>query len=205
MTDEKECPECGGKMILNEEHNETVCVDCGLVETGDDVELFNYTSNNTEEVEESHSDDDDLVHKTFKVEHTDSDGLQDQPDAPSACLECGSEDIEPAKNKSDQFVCSNCKLVMYKRDHSKLPENRFSDQIDDFARADWSQQYDTAIVGLIKEPYRTYHEYYRIENPREFFEDCSNEQEQLRRIKDSGLEPFETLDLPQIDWRFSTH
>ena len=28
MTDEKECPDCGGKMILNEEHNETVCVDC---------------------------------------------------------------------------------------------------------------------------------------------------------------------------------
>jgi ribosomal protein S27AE len=86
MTDEKECPECGGKMILNEEHNETVCVDCGLVEesnsqsnetgddveplnkTWDDVEPVNYTSNNTEELEESHSDDDDLVHSIHKEE-----------------------------------------------------------------------------------------------------------------------------------------
>ena len=47
MTDEKECPDCGGKMILNEEHNETVCVDCVVEEsdsqsneTGDNQNLL---------------------------------------------------------------------------------------------------------------------------------------------------------------------
>ena len=75
MTDEKECPDCGGKMILNEEHNETVCVDCVVEEsdsqsneTGDNAELLNYTSINTEELEEFHSDDDDLVHSIHKEE-----------------------------------------------------------------------------------------------------------------------------------------
>jgi hypothetical protein len=133
-----------------------------------------------------------------------------QSDTPSACLECGSETIESAPDDSEQFVCSDCGLVMYKRDRS-LPESvsenldRFSEDRGDFARADWSEQTSTAIVGLIKEPERTDHEYYRIENPREFFEDCSGEQEQLQRIKESDLEPFETLDLPHIEWTFSTH
>jgi len=47
--------------------------------------------------------------------------------------------------------------------------------------------------------------YYRIENPREFFEGCSNEQDELKRIRESDLEPFETLDLPDIEWRYSVH
>lgn len=96
---------------------------------------------------------------------------------------------------------------MYKRDSSNVPDNmsRFSERLGEFAHADWSQQSQTAVVGLIKEPDRTYHGYYRIENPREFFEGCSGEQEQLNRIRESDLEPFETLDLPQVDWRFATH
>jgi hypothetical protein len=44
-----------------------------------------------------------------------------QSDIPSACFECGSEDIEPADDKSEksQFVCLDCGLVMNNQTSSK--------------------------------------------------------------------------------------
>ena len=94
-----------------------------------------------------------------------------QSDEPSSCLECGSENMKTPQRETNQFICSDCGLVMYKRDTSNVPDNMsgFSDRLGEFARADWSEQTRTAVVGLIKEPHRNYHEYYRIENPREFF------------------------------------
>lgn len=136
-----------------------------------------------------------------------------QSDIPSACLECGSEDVESVGDKSEksQFICSDCGLVIDKRTSSKLDtdvdwrENYGSKSSNQFARADWREQSRPAIVGLIREPSRTHHEYYRIENPRKFFEECAGEQDELKKIRESDLEPFETLDLPHIEWRYSTH
>jgi transcription initiation factor TFIIB len=36
--DALECPECGGAVVSDEEHGETVCADCGLVVTADSVD-----------------------------------------------------------------------------------------------------------------------------------------------------------------------
>ena len=35
---ERACPECGGQLITDEEHGETVCADCSLVVTEDEID-----------------------------------------------------------------------------------------------------------------------------------------------------------------------
>ncbi|MFT4923749.1 MAG: transcription initiation factor TFIIB, partial [Haloarculaceae archaeon] len=37
-TDEELCPECGGDLVSDEEHAETVCVECGLVVDEDEID-----------------------------------------------------------------------------------------------------------------------------------------------------------------------
>jgi hypothetical protein len=138
---------------------------------------------------------------------TDTDTEQQESNEPSGppdnCIDCDSQNIESVQDESDEFICSDCGLVM-KRRNTEIRSNFLDkDGGSDYVRADWSKQTSTGIVGIITEPYRRHHEYYRIENPREFFKDCSGEEEQKQRIKQSNLEPFETLDLPPIDWRYS--
>ncbi|MEF8821678.1 MAG: TFIIB-type zinc ribbon-containing protein, partial [Halovenus sp.] len=39
QTDETlDCPECGGNVVVDDEHGETVCTDCGLVIEEDSVD-----------------------------------------------------------------------------------------------------------------------------------------------------------------------
>jgi hypothetical protein len=134
------------------------------------------------------------------VEPQEADGASGPPDN---CIECDSEDIETVSDEADQFICSNCGLVMKKR-RTKMNSPFFDDEErSDYIRADWAEQTETAIVGIITDPERRHHEYYRIENPREFFHNCSGEREQKQKIKRSDIEPFETLDLPRIDWKFT--
>lgn len=135
------------------------------------------------------------------------------------CPECGSENIELASDEVEEYFCEDCRVLfdtetesepfdpeMYSTsdpDTEKFKEWVAQRTTDSTEHVHWSEQTSPAIVGLIEEPDRIKHEYYRIENPKEFFEGCSGEQDELRRIRESDLEPFETLDLPHVEWKFS--
>jgi Zn finger protein HypA/HybF involved in hydrogenase expression len=181
------CPECGGDdIVYDDSRKESVCSDCGLV-----------IESSTKITKESDSDIEWHNKKAYGSSSTNSDSSTQQQEAdgprgpPDNCIDCDSQNIESTPDESEQFICSDCGLVMAKRNTERKSE---------YVRARWSEQTDTAIVGIIKEPHRRHHEYYRIDNPREFFKNCSGE---IQKIKQSDLEPFETLDLPHIDWIYS--
>lgn len=134
------------------------------------------------------------------------------------CPECGSENIEPASDEVEEYFCEDCRLLFDTETESDPFDpaiystsdqdtdaftERMAQRSDSNEYTHWSEQTSPAIVGLIEEPDRTKHEYYRIENPKEFFNGCSSEQDELRRIRESELEPFETLDLPHVEWKYS--
>lgn len=133
---------------------------------------------------------------------TDSDGDTQQQGTdesgipPDNCIDCDSQNVEPTPDESEQFICSDCELVM-----------EFNEPKDSYSPAHWSEQTDTATVGIVTVPHQRRHEYYKIDNPRDFFENCSGEKEEKRRIKQSDLDPFETIspstDLPPIDWTYT--
>jgi hypothetical protein len=139
--------------------------------------------------------------------NSDDDTEQQESDegstTPDRCIDCDSENIDSVTDSSEQFICSDCGLVMDRR-NTEMNSTLWNEQErSDYVRAHWSEQTDTAVIGIITDPHRTHHEYYRIENPREFLKSCSGEREETQRIKQSDLEPFETLDLPPIDWRYT--
>lgn len=175
-------------------------------EDSDDPKWREFADSNDREkkrVGGSHARFDDDSASTDSDNDTEQKESEEPSGPPDNCIDCDSQDIESAPGESEQFICSDCGLVMNKRNTET--RSNFLDEEDrsEYIRARWSEQTDTATVGIITEPYRRNHEYYRIENPREFFKDCSGEREEKRKIKQSDLEPFETLDLPPIDWRFT--
>lgn len=134
------------------------------------------------------------------------------------CPECGSENIELASDEVEEYFCEDCRLLFDTETESDPFDpaiystsdqdtdaftKRMAQRSDSKEYTHWSEQTSPAIVGLIEEPDRIKQEYYRIENPKEFFKGCSGEQDELRRIRESELEPFETLDLPRVEWKYS--
>lgn len=75
--------------------------------------------------------------------------------------------------------------------------------------SDWGQDLDVnsgapngeVIIGIVSEPDRTDHEYYRIDNAAEFFGDSWQDNTAMAtKIHDSDIEPFKTASLPNADW-----
>lgn len=57
------------------------------------------------------------------------------------------------------------------------------------------------IVGIVSEPDRTEHEYYRIDNAAEFFGDSWQDNTAMaNKIHNADIEPFKTASLPKADW-----
>lgn len=78
--------------------------------------------------------------------------------------------------------------------------DRISDWKDRIS-TDRSTPEEEVIVAFIDEPWRTEHEYYRIENAAEFFGDAwGDNTEMANKIHESDLEPFRTVSLPNADW-----
>jgi uncharacterized Zn finger protein (UPF0148 family) len=150
-------------------------------------------------------------------------GPQDQGPARDEireCPGCGSMDLV-ANEKQGETICESCGLVVADKDEPgrdwseyefdserDIGRDRSSwESLDDFNRelehndVDNSPPFETVTVGVIREPERTQRKYYRIEDAGEFFDDCwADDASMLRRIEESGIEPFEVVELPQTNW-----
>lgn len=141
-------------------------------------------------------------------------------DMPEACPSCDSTNYREAEDK-DEVFCENCGLVLSDDEEwsafstgdqvseSKHTETKDSKDIksrletpDEDAKLAWWEKSEPAIIGLVEEPSRTYQEYYKIENPDEFFEGCESDRQRLERIQKSDIMPFQKLDLDHVDWYF---
>ena len=107
--------------------------------------------------------------------------------------ECGGQIVEDSD--TNEVVCKECGLVVSDGNETGSSTDADWGKYDDVDltgsiepgstdHVHWSEQTSPAIVVLIKEPEHTYYEYHRIENPKEFFEGCSNEQDELQRIRE---------------------
>jgi uncharacterized Zn finger protein (UPF0148 family) len=150
-------------------------------------------------------------------------GPQDQGldgDEIQECPGCGSMDLV-ANEKQGETICESCGLVIADKDEPgrdwseyefdserDIGRDRSSwESLDDFNQelehnnVDNSPPFETVTVGIIREPERTQRKYYRIEYAGEFFDGCwADDASMLRRIEESGIEPFEVVELPQTNW-----
>lgn len=152
------------------------------------------------------------------------DANEETTNGDDSCVECGGELVE--MEESDERYCNACGLVV---DDSDTPEWRASldrdgeekqesNLIDDDTNDRWETNVERTdfatdieidhsppegevVVGIVSEPYRTDHEYYRIEDAEEFFGDAWEDNgEMARLLHESDIEPFEELSLPRVDW-----
>ena len=117
----------------------------------------------------------------------------------SECSECGSANLEHARQENE-LVCAECGFVL-----SPSIESDPAVEGSTSTGVERSQPpTETVVVALINQPDETYQKYYRIEDAEEFFHNCwGNEREMEKRIAESDIEPFATLDVPQPDWVIS--
>lgn len=148
----------------------------------------------------------------------------------SECPECGAADFKSVEEGSEELVCGNCGYVNDQIDwreysHQDTDESRQesvedSQELPDYQSGSSSSgesgpfadywHHNPAIFALMSDD-GTQQEFYRIEDPEEFFEELDVEgdsswtrDEKMRReIQQSDIEPFQKIEIPYIDWRFT--
>lgn len=151
-------------------------------------------------------------------------------DKESECPECGAKDFEPVEEDSEELACGNCGYVNKEVDwteysHADTDESRrknledleeLPDRQSESPSSETSGPFadywhhDPAIFALMSDD-GTKQEFYQIDNPEEFFQELDVEgdsswtrDERVRRkIQQSDIDPFQKVDIPYIDWRFT--
>jgi len=138
----------------------------------------------------------------------------------SECPECGSSDLKTEDEDEGEVFCRECGYVVGSRTSlsdgqeskeggnksnfsEEIQSRRSAEQIEEIDEQDslwWD--HDPAIFALMS-PDDTHQEFYRIDNPEDFFDGIQGENEMTNRIRESGVEPFQKIEVPYIDWRFS--
>jgi transcription elongation factor Elf1 len=131
------------------------------------------------------------------------------------CPECGSKQLDRVSEPVEEVICSDCGLVvensvMEESDRIDRSSNLESDitnlegeKINRSKTGSGEWLADDPGIFVISSPDDTKQEFYRIDNPEDFFEDVSGGEEGAKRaIKHSDIDPFKTVELPYITWRF---
>lgn len=159
--------------------------------------------------------------------------MGNKPNPQRECPECGGTDFEEVEEEPEELVCSNCGLIHPKTEQidwssasgnapTSISTQEKKEGLREFrdsqsgsspskesgALADY-WHHEPAIFAIMSDN-DTKQEFYRIDDPEEFFNDVdvgeespSMRNEKLRRkIQKSDIEPFQKIEIPYIDWKF---